>query len=263
MTKRSDITGKRFNRWTVLHFQESRGARAYWACRCDCGTERSVSGGTLIDGRSTSCGCYHREATSSFHLTDLTGHRFGRLTVICRAENKGTATQWLCVCDCGTRRPFRATNLQKGHTQSCGCLHRERAGIAGRFSKKHGHHINGKPSPEYIVWTAMKARCTYSNHISFKYYGGRGIKVCARWLDNFSNFLADMGARPAGSSLDRINPDGDYEPGNCRWATSREQARNKQPKVTASTPLFCDFARAWVVWGPGFLAATQAQNTIN
>ena len=92
---------------------------------------------------------------------------------------------------------------------------------------RHGHHINGKPSPTYISWRDMKARCQNPNHEHYEYYGGRGVEVCERW-QNFANFLADMGERPPGKTLDRINNDRNYEPGNCRWATPKEQAQNRR-----------------------------------
>ena len=93
---------------------------------------------------------------------------------------------------------------------------------------RHGHAHEGRKTPEYNAWRNMKIRCYDENHDSFEYYGGRGIQVCDRWLDDFAHFLADMGLRPDGCSLDRIDPDGNYEPSNCRWATVGEQARNKR-----------------------------------
>ena len=92
---------------------------------------------------------------------------------------------------------------------------------------KHGHHVNGKPSLTYRSWQNMKTRCLNPNHPRFKNWGGRGIKVCERWMD-FTNFLADMGEKPEGLTLDRINNDGNYEPGNCRWATRKQQVQNRR-----------------------------------
>lgn len=106
----------------------------------------------------------------------------------------------------------------------------------------HGHARDGKVSGTYRTWTGMKERTTNKHHVSYRYYGGRGIKVCARWLV-FANFLADMGERPVGESLDRINPAKDYEPGNCRWATRREQAFNRRPRQTAEVKPMNDAAK--------------------
>lgn len=152
---------------------------------------------------------------------DLTGRRFSRLTAIRVAGRDSTGRfEYLCRCDCGQEKTVRGSNLTSGHVKSCGCLLREAdQGITHGLSH----------APEYIVWLSMKRRCSNPKNESFKYYGGRGIKVCDRWLHSFENFLDDMGSRPSPEhSIDRINVDGDYEPSNCRWATLSEQARNKR-----------------------------------
>jgi hypothetical protein len=157
-------------------------------------------------------------------LIDITGQRFGRLTVfnISREASK-KHVYWRCRCDCGTRLAVDGSALRNGHTQSCGCRQSE---AASRTQRRHGHAINGG-SRMYQCWLNMIARCYNKNGTYYRNYGGRGITVCKRWR-KFENFLADMGERPAGRSLDRINNDQGYSPANCRWATRSEQNKNKR-----------------------------------
>src|SRR5436190_19682968 len=153
-------------------------------------------------------------------LIDITGQRFGRLIVIEIAARKGPGGRslWLCRCDCESKVVAWGGNLRSGNTKSCGCLRRE---VSYENHFIHGEGKSGKTTSEYHSWQAMRARCLDPNNRAYKWYGGRGIRVCARWL-KFENFLADMRRRPAGRSLDRINNDGDYEPSNCRWATPKQ-----------------------------------------
>jgi hypothetical protein len=127
--------------------------------------------------------------------------------------------QWKCRCDCGGYLTVRAANLSSGNTNSCGCWKRE----FRRANETHGM----KGTRTYGIWNQMKQRCSNANVPNFHLYGGRGISVCNRW-HQFENFYADMGPCPPGRSLERINNDGNYEPGNCRWATKKEQGRNKR-----------------------------------
>lgn len=147
---------------------------------------------------------------------NLVGLKFGLLTVISyRKSSRGSGKVWFCRCDCGSKFLTQSNKLTSGHTKSCGCLR-----------LKHGH--SSHPSPEYRTWTGMITRCLNKNHIAYHYYGGRGIKVCAKWADSFVRFLDDMGPRPRGVTLDRINSNGNYEPSNCRWATKGVQQNNKR-----------------------------------
>lgn len=145
-------------------------------------------------------------------IPDLTGKVFGKLTALERfvVGDKKKASKWRCICSCGAIREVYATHLIRGNSKSCStCL---------------GAPV--KTMPAHMSWKSMVLRCTNKNHMAYHRYGGRGIKICERWTV-FANFLADMGPRPKGRSLDRINTDGDYEPSNCRWATNSEQSNNR------------------------------------
>lgn len=162
-------------------------------------------------------------------LVDLTGQSFNRWTVVARAENsKAGQTRWLCRCVCGNEAIVQAAALKDRHSQSCGCLKVETT--IKRFTT-HGHGSASGVSPTYNSWVGMIARCTSPTHKSYARYGGRGIKVCKRWLDSFENFLTDMGERPDGLSIDRIDVNGNYTLKNCRWATATEQAREKRKTI--------------------------------
>jgi len=161
-------------------------------------------------------------------LVDLAGQKFGRWTVISRAtSNRCGASMWLCRCDCGTEKTIRHSSLTSGNSRSCGCLHRE---ITSRTHKTHGHYGERL----YGVWNEMKQRCGNPNNHKYKDYGGRGIKVCDAWQD-YATFRAwamshgyDVNARYGDCTIDRIDVDGDYCPGNCRFADAKMQAKNRR-----------------------------------
>lgn len=154
---------------------------------------------------------------------------FGRLTVIEYLGIDDTYSKWLCLCECGNKKEIRGRNLTSGSTKSCGCLQIE---SAISLNKTHGCSSRNNKTPEYKAWRAMVQRCTNPNTIYWCNYGGRGIKVCNRWLgeNGFLNFLSDMGTKPTlGHTIDRFpNTDGNYESNNCRWATRMEQDRGKR-----------------------------------
>ena len=145
---------------------------------------------------------------------DLTGHKFGRLIVVSFAYKRYACSHWNCLCECGGTAVCRSSSLKDGYSQSCGCIIR-----------KHGK----TRTSEYNIWSSMIARCTNRKCHAYHRYGGRGITVCERWRTSFINFFSDMGPRPSLKyTLDRFpDNDGNYEPGNCRWATMKEQQRNR------------------------------------
>lgn len=151
---------------------------------------------------------------------DLTGHVYGRLTVTSSAGYAKGFSLWVCMCECGTETITRGNCLRTGNTTSCGCLSRELTAGLNRT-----HRLS--KTKTYTVWKAMLTRCRNPNQPTAARYVLRGISVCDRWETSFENFYADMGAAPPGLSLDRIDNDGNYEPGNCRWATAETQSRNR------------------------------------
>lgn len=215
-----DITGQKFGRWTVLSLDSTnretgRGTR--WLCECECGTRKVIDGRKIREGSSRSCGCQVRELRS----LDLAGGKFGRLTAIEVVGKRRSSLLWRCECECGQEHLVSANLLKSGAIKSCGCLARDSSRLR---NYKHGMY----QTPTYSVWQAMRDRCANPNHRAYANYGGRGIQVCDEWR-SFPAFLEHVGERPSAEhEIDRIDVNGNYEPGNVRWVTRKQNSRNRR-----------------------------------
>lgn len=224
MSKFIDLTGQRFGRLTVIErVQNTKTGQTRWLCRCTCGCETTVNGHELRNGDTKSCGCLPHARIKE----DLTGRKFNRWTVINREKNKGGQVMWKCICDCGNNGIVSGYSLRSGRSKSCGCLTRE-------LAKKRNHKKHGFSNTRiYNIWHNIIERCCNKKDHNFKNYGGRGIKVCDEWLNkengfmNFYNWSVSHGYRK-NLTIDRKNVNGDYNPINCRWATAKQQARNRR-----------------------------------
>lgn len=230
MGKRIDLTGRRFGKLVVTGYSHSLKedygvTRAIWNCVCDCGNEIQVKADLLRNGHVRSCGCLKLEHEPK---EDLTGQRFGRLTVIRIARrNKYKKILWECLCECGNKTEVISSQLKNGQTKSCGCLKRE---LTSERKTIHGLSHSKIRS----IWKNMISRCENPKRKQYKDYGGRGITVCEEWhdLQTFAEWAYtngfDENAEHHQCTLDRIDVNGNYEPSNCRFVDMKVQCRNKR-----------------------------------
>ena len=213
-TTKIELTGQTLYKLLVVQENgRSKSGSVLWLCQCICGHKVTVSSDQLRGGKRKSCGCW-KEGIST-NAEDMVGRKFNALTILKKLNYANNQSFWLCQCDCGKKVEVRGGNLISGNTRSCGC----------RRGKSHGL----SSSPEYQSWSCMKARCLNRNNKSYEYYGGRGITVCPQWINSFEQFYLDVGSKPDPTfSLDRIDSNGHYEPGNVRWASPQEQWDNRK-----------------------------------
>lgn len=225
MSKTSIFPGQRYGRLVVVSKNgKTKSGNIKWLCKCDCGNELVVAGGHLRDGNVRSCGCLRHETIC--RGIDYTGKKIGKLNVIKYAYSKDNNRYWECYCDCGNI--VYLTSYQLKRNKSCGCAVRESTIVR---STKHGYSKKGDNRLNNIH-KKMIDRCDNPNCNMYQYYGAKGIKVCKEWYDlkTFGDWAVTHGYRKD-LTIDRINSKGNYEPSNCRWATIKEQANNKNNTV--------------------------------
>lgn len=221
MSKFVDVSGERFGRLVATKPVLDEKGKRTWECHCDCGGVIFCKAGELRSGNFRSCGCLKHTDCSIEKLRNLVHEKFGKLLVIRSSGEKARGWDlWLCRCDCGNEKIIDGRSLVYGLTLSCGCLR-------GRDAK-HGDCKNNESAPIYRLWGRIKERCYSPNKDGYHRYGGRGIKVCDEWLNDYEAFKkwAIESGFKKGLQIDRKDNGGNYEPGNCRFVTGAVNTQN-------------------------------------
>lgn len=219
-----DLTGAVTGKLHVVSYAGHSRSGTLWNCRCECGNITKVRATRITQQKTKSCGCDAKH--------DLTGKTFGRLTVKSYSGNTKGECCWICMCECGTEVIIRAGGLRSGQTQSCGCLKKQRISETTR-KRKTTHGLSR--TPLYRLWSQIKNRCYNNRHKKFHLYGGRGIVMCEQWRNDPKAFIdwviTNIGQKPKQQSIDRIDSNKNYEPGNIRWADALKQNNNKRTNL--------------------------------
>ncbi len=211
------MIGTKVGKWLIIEqvkVPQKGSVFRYYSCQCECGVLKNVRADGLRNGRSTQCEeCRKRERY--IDTSSMINQKYGEWLVLFEADRDKSSRKLVCRCKCGTERIIPASTLKLGKNKQCHLCN----------VTKHGY----EGTKTYNTWRCMLMRCNKVTNHNYKLYGARGIKVCDRWL-KFEKFLEDMGEKPEGLQLDRTDNNGDYEPGNCKWVTPRENSNNRRKR---------------------------------